>query len=244
MDLRRLSTPGLDHRGGRSCRDPSAAADVVLGRTTWSRRLRPGISAKQLRRQLGLGRLETAWAMRHKLRAAMVAREREPLKDEVEIDEFFHGGHEEGLKGGRQHGKKVLRGAAIELRGRGSGRLRLQMLPTSRAETLEAFTHPTKRGAQAWLDDLVASVRRAVAAGDGADRRGASPMPRPSRCAEASTSSSRQLRSATRLPRGDAPGGCAGDRARRRWRWRQRGLTRAAASMARINSLVRVALRR
>ena len=110
--------------------------------------------------------------MRHKLRAAMVAREREPLKDEVEIDEFFHGGHEEGLKGGRQHGKKVLRGAAIELRGRGSGRLRLQMLPTSRAETLEAFTHPTKRGAQAWLDDLVASVRRAVAAGDGADRRG------------------------------------------------------------------------
>ena len=103
----------------------------------------PGISAKQLQRQLGLGCHETAWAMLHKLRAAMVAPDREPLKDEVEIDEFFLGGYEEGLKGGRQHGKKVLCGAAIEVRGRGSGRLRLQMLANSRAETLEAFTQAT-----------------------------------------------------------------------------------------------------
>lgn len=103
----------------------------------------PGISAKQLQRQLGLGCHETAWAMLHKLRAAMVAPEREPLKGEVEIDEFFLGGYEEGLKGGRQHGKKVLCGAAIEVRGRGSGRLRLQVLPNSQATTLEAFTTAT-----------------------------------------------------------------------------------------------------
>ncbi len=103
----------------------------------------PGISAKQLQRQLGLSRHETAWAMLHKLRAAMVAPERELLKGEVEIDEFFLGGHEEGLKGGRQHGKKVLVGAAIEVRGRGSGRLRLQVLPNSQATTLEAFTKAT-----------------------------------------------------------------------------------------------------
>jgi transposase-like protein len=67
----------------------------------------PGISAKQLQRQLGIGCHETAWAMLHKLRAAMVAPERELLKGEVEIDEFFLGGYEEGLKGGRQHGKKT-----------------------------------------------------------------------------------------------------------------------------------------
>ena len=103
----------------------------------------PGISAKQLQRQLGIGCHETAWAMLHKLRAAMVAPERELLKGEVEIDEFFLGGHEEGLKGGRQHGKKALVGTAIEVRGRGSGRLRLQMLPSSRATTLEAFTEAT-----------------------------------------------------------------------------------------------------
>jgi transposase-like protein len=103
----------------------------------------PGISAKQLQRQLGVGCHETAWAMLHKLRAAMVAPEREPLKGEVEIDEFFLGGHEEGLKGGRQHGKKVLCGAAIEVRGRGSGRLRLQVLANSQATTLEAFAKAT-----------------------------------------------------------------------------------------------------
>ena len=103
----------------------------------------PGISAKQLQRQLGIGCHETAWAMLHKFRAAMVAPERELLKREVEIDEFFLGGYEEGLKGGRQHGKKTLVGAAIEVRGRGSGRLRLQVLPDSQASTLEAFTKRT-----------------------------------------------------------------------------------------------------
>ena len=93
--------------------------------------------------ELGIGCHETAWAMLHKLRAAMVAPERELLKREVEIDEFFLGGYEEGLKGGRQHGKKTLVGAAIEVRGRGSGRLRLQVLPDSQARTLEAFTRTT-----------------------------------------------------------------------------------------------------
>ena len=103
----------------------------------------PGISAKQLQRQLGIGCHETTWAMLHKLRGAMVGPQREFLKGEVEIDEFFLGGHEEGLKGGRQHGKKALVGAAIEVRGRGSGRLRLAVLPNSRATTLEALTKAT-----------------------------------------------------------------------------------------------------
>lgn len=103
----------------------------------------PGISAKQLQRQLGLSRYETAWLILQKLRRAMVAPEREPLKHEVEIDEFWLGGYEEGLKGSRQFGKKALVGAAIEVRGAGSGRLRLAMLANSRATTLEAFTRAT-----------------------------------------------------------------------------------------------------
>ena len=135
-------------------RQTSITAGTVMHRTRlelrtwfWAAYLvstfHPGISAKQLQRQLGLGCHETAWAVLHKLRAAMVAPERELLKGEVEIDEFFLGGHEEGLKGGRQHGKKVLCGAVIEVRGRGSGRLRLQVLPNSQATTLEAFTTAT-----------------------------------------------------------------------------------------------------
>jgi transposase-like protein len=103
----------------------------------------PGISAKQLQRQLALSRYETAWLILQKLRRAMIAPERGLLTGEVEIDEFFLGGHEDGLKGGRQHGKKALIGAAIEVRGQGSGRLRLQVLPNSQATTLHAFTTAT-----------------------------------------------------------------------------------------------------
>jgi len=71
----------------------------------------PGISAKQLQRQLGLSRYETAWLILQKLRRAMVAPERELLKGEVEIDEFWLGGYEEGLKGSCQRGKRRSSGS-------------------------------------------------------------------------------------------------------------------------------------
>lgn len=103
----------------------------------------PGISAKQLQRQLGLSRYETAWLMLQKLRRAMVAPEREPLCEEVEVDEFFVGGVEEGLKGGRQRGKKTLVGVAIEVRGLGSGRLRLAVLPDASGPSLQNFVAET-----------------------------------------------------------------------------------------------------
>jgi transposase-like protein len=115
----------------------------------------PGISAKQLQRQLGLARYETAWLILQKLRSAMVAPERSPLRHEVEIDEFFVGGHEEGLKGGRQRGKKALCGVAIEVRGQGSGRLRLAVLPDAAAPSLLAFTQATTApGATVHTDGL------------------------------------------------------------------------------------------
>ena len=74
----------------------------------------PGISAVQLQRQLGIARHERAWMLLHKLRRAMVAPEREPLEREVEVDEFFLGGYQECLKGGRARGKKVMCGIAVE----------------------------------------------------------------------------------------------------------------------------------
>src|ERR687888_343611 len=78
----------------------------------------------------------------------MVAPEREALRGEVEIDEFFLGGYEEGLRGSRQRGKKALCGVAIEVRGRGSGRLRLAVLPDASTVSLNAFAHATtERGA-------------------------------------------------------------------------------------------------
>jgi transposase-like protein len=115
----------------------------------------PGISAKQLQRQLVLSRYETAWLILQKLRRAMVAPERELLSDEVEIDEFFIGGHEEGLKGGRERGKKALVGIAIEVRGAGSGRVRLAVLTDASGPTLSDFAKATtQRGAIVHTDGL------------------------------------------------------------------------------------------
>lgn len=102
----------------------------------------PGISAVQLQRQLGIGCHETAWMMLHKLRRAMVAPNREALKREVEVDEFFLGGYEEGRRG-RSRGKKALCGVAVEVRGQGSGRLRLAVLRDASAESLGSFVKAT-----------------------------------------------------------------------------------------------------
>ena len=103
----------------------------------------PGISALQLRRQLGITRYETAWMILHKLRRAMVAPEREPLRGEVEVDEGFLGGRDTDLRGGRQRDGKPLVGVAVEVRGTGSGRLRLQLLPDASSASLTRFVSST-----------------------------------------------------------------------------------------------------
>ncbi len=129
----------------------------------------PGISAKQLQRQLALSRYETAWLMLQKLRRAMVAPERGLLRHEVEIDEFWLGGYEKGLKGSRQRGKKALVGIAIEVRGQGSGRLRLQVLPDASGPTLRDFTKATTEAGAIVHSDGLQSYR--VLAKHGYDHR-------------------------------------------------------------------------
>ena len=99
----------------------------------------PGMSALQLQRQLGISRYETAWTILHKLRRAMVAPERGPLTGEVEVDEGFLGGRDTDLRGGRQRDGKPLVGVAVEVRGSGSGRLRLQLLRDASAASLTPF---------------------------------------------------------------------------------------------------------
>ncbi len=99
----------------------------------------PGISAKQLQRQLGLTRYETAWLMLQKLRRAMVAPERTPLRDEVEVDEGFVGGVDPRRRGSRDRIGKQLVAVVVEVRGRGSGRLRLAALPGASGASLGGF---------------------------------------------------------------------------------------------------------
>jgi transposase-like protein len=99
----------------------------------------PGLSALQLQRQLGIDSYETAWAMLHKLRRAMVRPDREVLKEKVEVDEAYIGGPEAGLKGGRQLVDKVVVVGAVEVRGKASGRVRLQVVPDASAPSLTGF---------------------------------------------------------------------------------------------------------
>lgn len=135
-----------------SCsRQTSVTAGTILHRTRqplrvwfWAAYLvatqTPGVSATQLQRQLGLRRYETAWTMLQKLRRAMRRPDRERLRGEVEVDETFLGGVERGRRGGRaRDGKKIIVVAAVEVRGGGSGRLRLGLSNDSTGASLSAF---------------------------------------------------------------------------------------------------------
>lgn len=100
-----------------------------------------GISALLLQRQLGIRRYETAWMLLHKLRRAMVNFTREPLHGEVEVDETWIGGPQPGIRGSRQlKGRKAaLVAVAVEKRGSGSGRVRMEVIPDFTKKTMTGF---------------------------------------------------------------------------------------------------------
>jgi len=78
--------------------------------------------------------------MLHRLRSVLLRPGRERLKGEVEVDETYVGGEEPGLRGGRQRGKKVLVGVAVEReQPRGFGRCRMAPIADASAQTLRSF---------------------------------------------------------------------------------------------------------
>jgi hypothetical protein len=101
-----------------------------------------GLSALGLKRLLGLGSYETAWAQLHKLRRAMVRPGRELLHGLVEVDEGYVGGREIGVAG-RQTEDKSPVVVAVEVRegrrGERAGRIRLSRLEPLSKWGLEAF---------------------------------------------------------------------------------------------------------
>src|SRR3990167_4133470 len=76
--------------------------------------------------------------MLQKLRRAMLRPQREPLRERVEVDETYIG-NQEGLRGGRELGDRALVVGAVEVRGRASGRVRLQSVPDASARSLTGF---------------------------------------------------------------------------------------------------------
>jgi transposase-like protein len=104
----------------------------------WVTTQKPGVSALGLQRSLGLGSYRTAWLLLHKVRHAMVRPGREPLTGEVEVDEAFVGGQEPGVHG-RETYTKALVAIAAEIRGGGTGRIRLQHVSDASQAILTAF---------------------------------------------------------------------------------------------------------
>src|SRR5919202_2733128 len=150
----------------RSCRHrASATAGTALHRTHVPLRLgfaaaypitthTPGFSAVRLRRQLGLARYGTAWTLLHKLRRAMLRPERDRLSGVVEVDEAYVGGVEEGRRGGRRRdSSKSVVAAAVEVRGRGSGRVRLAVVEDLSAAALVPFVEASVEPGSTVLTD-------------------------------------------------------------------------------------------
>lgn len=99
---------------------------------------KPGVSALGLQRVLGLGSYQTAWAWLHKLRRAMVRPGRDRLTGEVEVDESYVGGLDANLMG-RKVIKKSIVVIAVEIRGRGSGRVRMGRAGDVSGKSLRSF---------------------------------------------------------------------------------------------------------
>ena len=154
-------------------------ADTVTAGTLFDRRRTPltvwfavcwqlatakdGVSALSLKRTLEIGSYQTAWAMLHRLRSVLVRPGRDRLTGTVEVDETYFGGEEPGLRGGRQRGKKVLVGVAVELREpRGFGRCRMAVLADASAASLERFVTENVEEGSTLVTDAWSSYPPAV----------------------------------------------------------------------------------
>jgi transposase-like protein len=108
-----------------------------------------GVNALGLQRVLGLGSYQTAWAMLHRLRRAMIRPGREPLSGLVEVDESMIGRSARyKLRRQRTAKKKPRQGlatrsviaVAVEIKTpKGFGRIRLRRVPDTSAASVLPF---------------------------------------------------------------------------------------------------------
>ena len=107
----------------------------------WVTNQKSGVSALGLQRLLGLGSYETAWSCLHKLRRAMVRPGRELLSGKIEVDDVPVGGKGKGerAKAWRDGKTKSIVIVAAEVRGDGTGRIRLKHVPDTSGDSLCGF---------------------------------------------------------------------------------------------------------
>ena len=128
---------GDDLRGHSKAIAPLVPGDVVRDQPEARGQLRSACNAF-----LGLGSYQTAWAWLHKLRRAMVRPGRDLLGGAVEVDETYVGGRETGVVG-RQTKTKSIVAIAAEVRGRGTGRIRMSRVEDVAARSLIPFVQTT-----------------------------------------------------------------------------------------------------
>ena len=108
----------------------------VMAEMLFSKR---GCSALELTRRFHIS-YRTAWTWLHKLRTCMDSSSSALLTGEVEIDETYLGGTDDGEHRGRSlAGKKMLVAGAAECRGDFIGRIRLRAIPSTATPILCAF---------------------------------------------------------------------------------------------------------
>ena len=97
-----------------------------------------GMSAKTLERTLGTS-YRVAWTMLQRFRVAMVDVERKQLSGDVEVDETFIGGVQQGGKRGRGTTNSIV-AIAVEIKQlKGFGRVRMRHVPDASGESLLPF---------------------------------------------------------------------------------------------------------
>jgi transposase-like protein len=118
-----------------------------------------GVSALLLQHQLSVS-YKTAWLLLHKLRRAMVVPTREKLRGVIEMVQT-------GLKGSRQlKGRKAaLVIVAVERRGRGSGRVRMEVIPDFTQDTMTDFARRNIEPGSTIISDKMKGFERLPLAG-------------------------------------------------------------------------------
>jgi transposase-like protein len=172
-----VDQPYRSSRGRMVCRDCDHQGTVTAG-TIFEKTRTPlrvwlaaawyvtsqkqGVNALGLQRVLGLGSYQTAWAMLHRFRAAMVRPGREFLHGTVEVDETYLSISDRqkpiNAKGRKNNTAKTLIVIAVEmLEPKGFGRIRLQRILDDSADSVLPFVeHGIKKGSTVHTDGSAA----------------------------------------------------------------------------------------
>jgi len=135
---------------GKSCKDElSITAGTIFHRSKlplvtifralwWMIAQKNGVSAVEIQRILGLGSYRTAWTWLHKFRRLMIFPGRDRLTGKVEVDETLVGGKKAGKRGRWAEGKSLV-AIAIEVLEKGTGRVRMSLIPDASKKSLGKF---------------------------------------------------------------------------------------------------------